>query len=152
MEFDGTTSLFELLLGGTPAPGLVLGAGLIGSSIMQPTSTLDGVEEELDNVSVNISQLMLFAQFYTDPHAGFYLQALFGYATSSITIDNITYETDPSGPVGGLGLGYDFWVSNQWSLGPLFRFTYARLKSDNGEQTAKDTFTSPSLALSVTYH
>jgi outer membrane autotransporter protein len=37
----------------------------------------------------------------------------------------------PTGMVASIGGGYEFWIANEWSIGPLARLTYAPL-SHNG--------------------
>lgn len=152
VTFSGVTGMFELTFGGTPARGLVVGAALTGHSIVNPTVEMGGQEFETDDTSVGISQLSLFTNYYFQPKAGFYVHGSLGFATASVTVDGDTYDTDVKGIVLGVGAGYDFWIADEWSLGPQLRLTYARLGDEEDGVEAKSNFLSPVLALSVTYH
>jgi hypothetical protein len=37
----------------------------------------------------------------------------------------------PGGPIFGAGVGYDFWVADEWSIGVMGRFAYAPLKEND---------------------
>lgn len=152
VSFSGVTGMFELLFGGTPARGLVVGGALTGHSIVNPTVEMSGQEFETDDTSVGISQLSLFTNYYFQPQAGFYVHGSLGFATASVTVDGDTYDTDATGVVLGVGAGYDFWIANEWSIGPQLRLTYARLGDEEDGVEAKSNFLSPILALTVTYH
>jgi outer membrane autotransporter protein len=41
--------------------------------------------------------------------------------------------SDPTGLVVVLGAGYHFWIADEWSVGPLARFSYAPLSRDDIE-------------------
>ncbi len=133
VAMSAVTGMFEVLVGGTPVPGLVLGGALTGHSMVNPTMEVDGEKLETEDTSVGISQLSLFANWYPDPRQGFYLHGSVGYGSATVT---------------GAGLAYDFCVGDEWSVGPQFRFTYAPLDSD----VVSDTFISPILAFTATYH
>lgn len=148
VAMSAVTGMFEVLVGGTPVPGLVLGGALTGHSMVNPTMEVDGEKLETEDTSVGISQLSLFANWYPDPRQGFYLHGSVGYGSATVTVDDVTYDVESDGLVLGAGLGYDFWVGDEWSVGPQFRFTYAPLDSD----AVSDTFISPILAFTATYH
>jgi hypothetical protein len=47
-----------------------------------------------------------------------------------------------------LGVGYDFWVGNEWSIGPMFRIAYAPMSI---EETSVNAI-APALLATFTYH
>src|SRR5688572_11751492 len=61
--FTGVTGTFELLLGGSPAPGFVIGGGLAAHSIVNPTIEMGGQELETEDTSVGITQVSLFSNW-----------------------------------------------------------------------------------------
>lgn len=151
-EATGLTAEFAVQLGGTIAPGFVLGGGLIGTSMVDPTFKIDGRTFSTNNSSVGLSQLQLFGVFYPDPHGGFFLQASVGYAQLQAKIDGVNYDTDISGVALGGGVGYDFWVSEQWSIGPALLITHGILSRSESNVDYSASFTAPTLAFTGTYH
>lgn len=152
LSLAGVTGTFELLLGGTPAPGFVIGGGITAHSIVNPTVELGGQEFETEDTSVGITQVSVFSNWYPEPTSGLYLHGAVGYASASLTIEDTTRDVGTSGIVLGVGAGYDFWVGKEWSLGPQFRLTYAHLAGGEGGVDITDDFISPTIALSATFH
>lgn len=123
------------MIGGTVAPGFVLGGALLGHGYSEPEMELKdaaGNTQEIDtsDETLTFSVIGLFAQYYFDPKDGGYLQALIGFGQLDDDDDDDENDSDerPSGAVFGIGGGYDFWVGEQWSLGPELRLMYAPLK------------------------
>lgn len=152
LSMSGFTGMVELLFGGTPAPGFVIGGGLSGHSIVNPTVEFNDVEFETEDTSVGISQIAVFANYYPNAAGGLYLHGSLGYAAASVTVDGDTRDTEADGVSFGVGAGYDFWIGDEWSLGPQLRLTYAHMTGEEGGVEGTDAFLSPILALSVTYH
>jgi len=72
---------------------------------------------------------------------------MFGYAVLSITQKGAS-SVSPSG-VGLMGaVGYDFWVSEEWSVGALGSFVYTAAKLNDASYPT----VSPLLAASFTYN
>ncbi len=151
-ELSSTTTRIEFLFGGTPVPGLAIGAGLIGHTMSNPTLTVGDVELETDDTSVNVSQLALFINYFPDPHGGFNVLGSVGLGSTTVRVADVTADTDTSGAVFGFGLGYDFWVGDEWSIGPTLNIAYGVLSAEENSVTVTDTFFSPSLSLSFLYH
>jgi hypothetical protein len=128
---SGFGASVEFLFGGTPAPGLVIGGGLIGHSFPSPTlEDPDGNEDPDFDGTLNLSTVDLFVNFYPDPKSGFQIQGLVGFAVATLVDDNgdnyLDEDSDDfSGPVVGAGIGFDGFVSDQWSLGVMGRVLYA---------------------------
>jgi hypothetical protein len=95
----------EMLFGGTPWQGVVLGGGFLGIGI---------------DASFPLVAYAAFVQYYPDPQKGFHLQALGAFA---IQAD----QSDLTGPVVAAGAGYDGWVGGQTSLGAFARIGYASM-------------------------
>jgi hypothetical protein len=148
----GVTGTFELLLGGSPVPGFVIGGGITGHSIVNPTIEVGGQEFETDDTSVGITQISLFSNWYPQPTSGLYFHGAVGYAAASVTVDDTTRDAGTSGLVLGMGAGYDFWIAKEWSLGPQFRLTYAHLTGKEDGIDITDNFISPTIAFSATFH
>jgi hypothetical protein len=154
LRYSGLAMMFDILIGGSPVPGFVLGGGLVSHSIMNPKIKSGGVEYDTANNedSLNLSTFGLFAAIYPDPKSGFNLHALVGY--SSISSDNSASigVHHPDGPSVMGGVGYDFWVGEQWSLGPDVRLAYAHCRSTDGNEETTVSMFVPTLSFTATYH
>lgn len=115
------------------APGFVLGGALLGHAFSEPDFELkdssgNTTDVDTSNETITFSVIGLFGQYYFDPTSGGYLQALIGFGQLDDDDDDDNSEERPSGAVFGIGGGYDFWVGEQWSIGPELRIMYAPLK------------------------
>ena len=155
LEFDssGLAIVSELAFGGSPAPGLVIGGGSYGASIGKTRYISDGIEVE-DEASA-VSVIGPFIDFYPDPEAGLHLQLAPGLGLISAVEGDFVAED-----LGGLGfgfmagVGYEFWISEQWSIGALARVLYANatlLNADGNERFDVQAIV-PGLLFAVTYH
>jgi hypothetical protein len=123
----------ELAMGGTLAPGWVLGIGSYGAGIPSPRAK--NGDEALDTENSQVfSTIGPFIDYYFLPDRGFHAQAAFGFAMAPFTFrdDGEGYETkgEPKGWTAMLGVGWESWVGEQWGIGALARIQYARLKLD----------------------
>jgi hypothetical protein len=101
-----------------------------------------------------------FVDWYPNPRSGFHLQAALGIAALTSgngdrfdsDDDDDDYRAFGAGIV--LGLGYEWWVGNEWSLGVLARTQAAGLEGedDSGVRWVHAAGASPSLLLTLTYH
>ncbi len=146
----------EVAVGGTPAPGVVVGGGLYSSTVTKLNVTEvrqygDRVENTSGDFDVSTFTLLgPMVDVFLDPNGGFHLQAAFGLGvvglgegdTSSHTTDQYGYPVDErremtdttySGLGVMLGAGYEFWVGEQWGVGGLARLVYISASSDEAE-------------------
>src|SRR6185312_13646838 len=80
---------FELAIGGTPAPGLVIGGGIF-SSATGNTSTSDLTVDghgvgKLDYKSINFTLVGPFIDYYFNERSGFHLQGALGIAAMDVS-------------------------------------------------------------------
>lgn len=148
VDMSGTGIAFDLMFGGTLS-GWVLGGGLWATGTPEPDIEPDIYSDERQR-SLNLGVIGPFVDWYPDEEGGFHAGVILGFAGFTLTEDR---KDDPLFESGGgaLGaiIGYDFWVSREWSLGLLARgFVYA------GENDDKDKATAQSLGVagSVLFH
>lgn len=150
-SMSGNGAIAELLLGGTPAPGFVLGGGSLGVSVPTLTLERDGSSSTSSmDMSAVLSVPHLFAMVYPNPEAGPHLGAMVGYGVATLSDEDgeDVYADDITGPVVGGGFGFDGWVGQQWSLGFFGRVLYAPISNDEVDVSLLTLAAS----LSVTYH
>ena len=110
---------------------------------------------------MNLSTLDVFVNYYPDPKSGFQLQAVLGFAVVSVVDedgDSLFQDTtgdegsNPTGPVFGGGIGYDGFVSSQWSLGVMGRVLYAPVSTTVGGGDVDLQLLVPSISFIATLH
>ncbi|SEM14440.1 Outer membrane protein beta-barrel domain-containing protein [Stigmatella aurantiaca] len=98
-----------------PGPDIEAGAGLIRGD---------------DDVSLNFSAIGLGASYYLMP-SNFYVSGALSFTQLSISVDGETLgETDLGGAL-HLGLGKEWWVSDNWGLGLGAEVMFGRIRSDD---------------------
>lgn len=142
--YDGAGPAYELLIGGTVARGLVIGGGLVGQDISNPKVRLNTTGNLIvsgsnvtTNGSLGVGALGPFIDWFPDERGGLHFGGMVGLAL--IGLDNGNGNTD-TGIGGSLWTGYDFWISDQWSLG-----AEARAVGVSAKRQFSDNVTSGSL-------
>ncbi|HVU04090.1 MAG TPA: hypothetical protein VHE30_20170 [Polyangiaceae bacterium] len=171
IPFDGsggsTAGATELSLGYTLGSGLALGVGVFTG--LAPSSTLDVTDTNTGSYDMKATQLAVIGvlgDWYFFPDRGFHAQVSPGLATL-VAGAGQPENTDAAGNLRGpqaqahtaigfgfmLGVGYDFWVSDEWSLGVLGRFLYGSSSGsdDRGVSWTHSTYV-PALLLGATYN
>lgn len=155
LTISGFSTGFDFMIGGTVTKGLVIGGALVGSSASKPK--MEGKFGAL-TVSGNADGSMLFAgvgvfaNYYFDPAQGFYVQPLVGFATEQVVNPDGTAGDSPSGTMFGIGAGYDFWVGDEWSIGPTGRLIYAPLSLDVNGGTIKQNSINFTVGVEFVFH
>ncbi len=151
-KITGFSTGFDLLLGGTLAPGFVLGGGLLGVTTSNPHLKRGPFEADADGTMI-LAGAALFANYYFDPTQGFNLQGLVGYgALDYVDEGGASGGNDPSGIIFGIGAGYDFWISDQWSIGPFGRVLMGSMSASAGGAEASQFILYPNIGVAFTLH
>ncbi len=151
-KYTGVTAAFDLLLGGTPVPGLALGGGLATRSLVDPTIENAGTKVDTADVSIDLDTITAFVQWYPTVTDGLFLGAQLGYGSASVEAGDVIYDTHTSGPVFSAIVGYEWWVGAEWSLGVAGQLAAAFLKGTNDGVESKLSWFSPTFGGVVTYH
>jgi len=156
LKISGFSTGFDVLLGGTPVPGLVIGGGLLGVATSNPTLKQGDVEVEADGTML-LAGAAAFVNYHFDPTQGFNLQGLVGYgALDYVDSDGGSGGNDPTGILFGIGAGYDFWISDEWSIGPFGRVLMGSLSSEASAggftAEASEFYLYPNLGVAFTLH
>jgi hypothetical protein len=146
-EAGGVGIPSELALGGTPAPGLVLGVGNYGVVIPKP-------DDDRDAGQLAFNAWGPFVDYYLDPKLGAHVQAsvMFVFGLSSPK-DGVEGAYGP-GYGAALGAGYEWWIAEQWSLGVVLRAAYYTVTLEgrnSGTKTDVSGFV-PAVLFAATYH
>jgi hypothetical protein len=147
----------EIGVGHAVAPRLILGAGAWGSGITSSLYTRsDGARPTRGEGNRDLVVAGVFGDCYLENHDGWHAQLGFGIAQLG---DHAWLQGDEAaGPTaigGGLmvGLGYEWWVDDQWGIGALARFIGAvTARGEAGETWIHTTTSVPALMLTATYN
>ncbi len=132
-KYSGMGPVYELLIGGTPGAGLVVGGGFVGQDITDPDLEVEvgGFEEdelfELDG-SLGLVLLGPFLDWFPEDRGGFHVGAMLGFG--GIGLSGGDDDDVSQGWGGSFWAGYDFWVGDQWSLGVEGRAVYLATSRD----------------------
>jgi hypothetical protein len=156
-HFSGGAVSGELALGGTLGAGFVLGGSVLVNRVFALSSkddVIDGDEPSLDGVSFTLDVLGMFADFYPDPKSGLDFHLFLGTGVLATTRPGNPGVDDPSGLVVSGGVGYDWFVAEQFSLGVHARLTAGTLNvvESVGSSTTSVTTLVPALLAAGTYH
>jgi hypothetical protein len=157
-KISGGGGAFELSIGGTVARGLVICGTLYTQSVQEAKLERDDFDDQDLDGNLNFVLLGPGIHWYPDPTGGFNVGLTIGIAGAvAKTPDGSRFEN--LGGVGGggsLAVGYDFWIADQWSLGPMLRLTGANLhgESEDGNLKASedDKLSAVSLMISGVFH
>lgn len=146
----------DIAIGGAVAPGLVLAGVFLTSGALTPRSTnarggnvVATTDHPFEFGQSSLVGIGLLADWYIDPKSGWHVLgalSIAGFAmedSSSRHTEILPDGTQQSVPdvknhssAGGsftFGGGYEWWIADQWSLGPILRFTYAATKSSDDQ-------------------
>jgi hypothetical protein len=146
-SFSGLSFPTGILIGGSVIPGLV-----IGGNIFWHTTPSPGGGGVYENANADLSMYLIgigpYVDFYPNPAEGLHFQGMVGWGGLETSVNGNVGGSDPTGLIMQIGAGYDFWVGDEWSIGPMARFAYAPFSM------ADVTFSTiaPSLVASFTYH
>lgn len=151
----GGSIAVDLLLGGTPSPGLALGGGLLIQSSVTEDVEIDGGPGSPSGTST-LALVGPFVDGFPMPNKGLHFGGLVGIAAARTTRQDKVDEFEGGGAGLAVWLGHDFWVADEWSLGGLLRFSAAMTRQTEGdgadEVALQNTTYGFTLEFSALYH
>lgn len=138
---------FDLMFGGSPSPGIAIGGGLLTQGAFSVNFERNGYDVDR---SVSMALIGPFIDGFPNANKGWHVGGLVGLAAVNVEDDNDSGLSKTTGFGGSVFLGYDFWVADEWSVGPLVRFSGALTKDGDGNVDAQ-TF-STVVSFTALYH
>jgi len=127
---------------------LVIGGGFFCDTGPSPSYEVNGQSVELDNVTQYIIGLGGFVDYYVWSDRGLHFPLFLGWGGLETSADGNAGGSDPTGFITYFGGGYEFWMSDEWSIGALFRLVIAPSKLNDVSYTTIE----PGFLLTLTYH
>jgi hypothetical protein len=132
----GTVGL-DLLIGGSPTPGLAIGGGLMingaGDAEVTTDTNVGGVESiETTQQDAGFSVFGVFFDAFPNPEGGFHVGGMIGLSTFDLNDndDTVNEQRESNGWGGAAWVGFGGFVSSQWSLGGVLRLSGGVSNSD----------------------
>lgn len=122
LDAGGSGIALDLLVGGSPSPGLTIGGGLIGNWLFGAQFDEDGADSSSHDMSSGL--VGVFIDGFPRPTDGWHLGGLVGLGGHTLSSNGVADKTGGFG--GAVWGGYDQWVGDNFSVGGLLRFTAMR--------------------------
>lgn len=146
LSSSGLTLDYDLLIGGSPAPGFTVGGGVLGGLQMSGDWEVEGGGTGSgDLVTLIVGP---FADGFPDSKGGWHFGGLVGLARVALDAPGDDADDDAFGFGGAFWGGHDIWVAPEWSVGGLLRLDALRASKDDVTTTAVGL----SLMFSVLYN
>ncbi len=149
----GGSMAIDLLIGGSPSPGVSVGGGLLLEPLFGPNYERDG-GRGLGSHGGFATLVGPFIDGFPDPTKGWHLGALVGLAAQSFQNVNATdSDSHTAGGVGGAAwFGYDFWVGSEFAIGPQARFMGMRTSDTKSGEDVTGFARSFTLGMSAVFN
>jgi hypothetical protein len=148
----GQSMALDLLIGGSPSPGVSIGGGLL----VEP---LFGADYDRGGAGVGNhggTSLLVgpFIDGFPDATKGWHLGGLVGFAGQSFQdVNGASSVTSRAGGIGGAAwFGYDFWVAGEWALGPQLRLMGMRTSDTKSGEDVSAWARSFTLGISAVFN
>ena len=166
-KISGAGAAFDLAIGGTVYRGLALAGYVSGRSLGDANVRFDtgSTAGRVFNKDVQLANVGVMGDWYIDPRKGLHVQGGVGIASVTHAVASAfdgTVKKDDTARYTGLGLhlgvGYESFVSDDWSIGGLLRIDVAnnlKGETDGNDATPRDTSINvfaPSLLFTGTYN
>jgi hypothetical protein len=150
----GPAGVLEVYVGGMPVRGLAIGGFLSGASVVAPSVSVDGVSASDSNTRLTLVTIGPYIDFDPDPHKGLHILGTLGFASLNARYDDANFRASNSagGFTLGGGIGYDWWVSRDWSIGVLGRFTFASTSRTVDGFSVSESTVLPAALFSFSYN
>jgi len=150
-EHGGSMAL-DLLIGGSPSPGVSIGGALLLEPLFGPSYDRDG--QGLGSHGGYSTLIGPFIDGFPDPVKGWHVGGMLGLAALSFEDVNATGgKTATAGGIGGAAwFGYDFWVGSEWSIGPQLRLMGMRTSNDQDGHDISAWSRSFTIGISAVYN
>lgn len=133
-RITGFSVVSELSIGGTPLPGLVVAGSLINHNHPSPELERDdGRRIELGDTNMLIVLMGGTVDYYPRVDRGFHVGGTLGLSYIVAPSRSAFQQLGGVGPGLAGHVGYDFWISDDWSIGPALRLNLAYATANRSE-------------------
>jgi len=156
---SGVATTGDFAIGGSVRPGLVFGGAGWTSSVLVADARTDAGQIAPPSAGQRSSYSVVgpWMDCYFNPNGGLHMPASLGFAVvRGLDAEGARWNGDNTAFGAGflIGLGYEWWVADEWSIGILGRLTgiVATSKDDNGQRWVHAIGSAPSVLFTATYN
>ena len=156
---SGIATTGDFAIGGSPRPGLVLGGALWSASVLVADARTDAGEIAPPSAGERSSYSVIgpWMDYYFNPRGGLHMPMSLGFAVvRGVDAGGGRFNRENTALGAGclVGIGYEWWVSDEWSIGILGRLTgiVATSKDDDGRRWVHAVGSAPSVLFTATYN
>ncbi len=134
LKGSGASLGFDLMVGGSPSVGVAVG----GALILEGTASVSfdrGSTHAVDR-SLSLAIIGPFIDGFPTPSRGWHFGGTVGLARLSVGSVSADQLNHTNGLGGAFWLGNDLWVADDWSVGPLLKFTGALTRASSPDVSA----------------
>lgn len=148
VDVSGTAMGIDLLIGGTPSPGIAVGGGVLANWAFGADFEREG--ESIPDRDFQDLTLGAFVDGFPSATGPWHFGALVG--VSGVAVNQDSYIQNTGGLGGAIWAGYDEWVAPDWAMGGQLRLNMSQTAGEeNGFDVSASAF-SLGLMFSVLYH
>lgn len=127
----------QLMLGGSPSPGLAVGGALLAHGAFPAEFERSATATQDRSLAVGI--LGPFIDGFPVATKGWHLGGMLGLALANVEGSSSDQVSATRGLGGAAWFGHDFWVADEWSVGPMLQLA-ATVTRDGDSDTGASTF------------
>jgi len=148
----GSSMSLDLLIGGSPSPGLSLGGGILLDPLFGADYERNG--DKLGSHGGYSALIGPFIDGFPDATKGWHLGGMIGFAGQNFqNVNSMGGGNHRATGIGGAAwFGYDFWVAADWAVGPQLRLMGMRTSDTKSGEDVSAFARSFDLGLSVVFN
>jgi hypothetical protein len=122
LKGSGGGLAMDLMIGGSPAAGVAVGGALLAEGSAAIEFERGSFTQDR---SLTVAMLGPFIDGFPSPNRGWHLGGMLGFAHLAVEGSRNDDVSKTNGFGGAFWVGHDFWVADEWSVGPLLRLSGA---------------------------
>ncbi len=141
----------DLMIGGSPSPGIALGVG----ALSHYSFDVDLEDDDDEKVGESSSAYLIVGPFFDafpDNKQGWHLGGEIGFALTGLEDIDENVITHAYGGGVAAWVGHDWWVAPEWSAGLNLRLAGAYMFGSRNDEEARATDVSTTLLVTVLYN
>lgn len=151
LSAGGSDLAFDVMVGGSPSPGVAIGGGLFTNSMF--SADFERNDRLVGERDVVVGILGPFIDGFPNPKGGWHLGGAIGVAAVDLESELVDNTYNRTEGVGGVAwFGYDAWVGDEWSVGGLVRISATRTLSESDSYDVAATTRALTLMFTGLYH
>lgn len=133
LEGSGFSLGLDLMIGGSPSPGLAIGGALLAQGAFSAE-----FERGPDTENRDLSVVLLgpFIDGFPIATKGWHFGGMLGLAAVNVEDSSRDGVSETVGLGGAAWFGHDFWVADEWSVGPMLRLNGTLTQNEDDDTSA----------------